>query len=319
MSGADTHRAQTIINNWRSSHSFPLNTFQVGLRHKVNVIGGANLVAQRLKRLSSIEQKLRRFKSMKLSQMQDIGGCRAVVGTVQQVDMLRELYRRSEFKHQLVREDDYIRAPKSSGYRGIHLIYRYRSDRKQTYNNLQVEIQLRSRTQHAWATAVETVGTFLQQALKSSQGQEPWLRFFALMGTAIAVREGCTPVPNTPTGKEQLRSEIQQLARDLEVRQKLESYGKALKTLEEPDVGDAHFFLLALDPAAGRLDVTGYDRSEIAKATDDYLNIERALAGRSGAEAVLVSVESLQALRRAYPNYYLDTSVFLDLVEKAIG
>ena len=39
------------------------------------------------------------------------------------------------------------------------------------------------------ATAVETVSTLRQQALKSSLGDPDWLRFFTLMGTAIAIRE----------------------------------------------------------------------------------------------------------------------------------
>ena len=43
-----------------------------------------------------------------------------------------------------------------SGYRGVHLIYRYNSDRKTEYNTLLIEMQLRSQLQHAWATAVET-------------------------------------------------------------------------------------------------------------------------------------------------------------------
>jgi hypothetical protein len=34
--------------------------------------------------------------------------------------------------------------------------------------------------------------------------------------------------------------------------------------------------------------------------------------------AVLVSVESLEALRRAYPNYFLDADVFIESVKKAI-
>ena len=38
-----------------------------------------------------------------------------------------------------------------------------------------------------------------------------------------------------------------------------------------------------------------------------------------GSEAVLVSVESVDALRRAYPNYFLDTKVFLAAVETAIA
>ncbi len=45
---------------------------------------------------------------------------------------------------------------------------------------LLIELQLRTRLQHEWATAVETMGTFLQSSLKSSQGPEEWLDFFSL-------------------------------------------------------------------------------------------------------------------------------------------
>lgn len=130
------------------------------------------LIAQRIKRLSSIAHKLVRYPTMTLSQMQDIGGCRAILGSVESVENVVNLYKNSDLKHQRVQIDDYIESPKKSGYRGVHLIYRYFSDRKGTYNTLKIEIQVRSQFQHAWAAAVETVGTFVQQALKSSMGEE---------------------------------------------------------------------------------------------------------------------------------------------------
>ena len=36
------------------------------------------------------------------------------------------------------------------------------------------------------------------------------------------------------------------------------------------------------------------------------------------AQAVLISVDSMNSIRTAYPNYYADTSVFLDALEQAI-
>ena len=217
----DLDEALTIINNWRSSHSFPLNTFQVGLRRLGNQVYNDCLVAQRIKRLSSIEAKLSRFPTMTLSQMQDIGGCRAVLRTVGQVRKLSKFYTESKVKHKLHTVDDYIRNPKDSGYRGIHLIYTYYSDRSDIYNTLKIEMQLRSAFQHAWATAVETVGTFVQQALKSSQGEADWLRFFTLMGAALALREKTAPVPDTPSDRKQLKKEVYGYERKLDVANKL--------------------------------------------------------------------------------------------------
>jgi len=41
--------ALNVINNWRSSHSFPLNTFQNDLRHKAAKVDTKNLISQRIK------------------------------------------------------------------------------------------------------------------------------------------------------------------------------------------------------------------------------------------------------------------------------
>src|SRR5262245_31879637 len=139
---AEFDEALDVINNWRSSHSFPLNTFQTGLRKKARGLDSRALVAQRLKRLSSIELKLELIPQMKLSRMQDIGGCRAVVRDVTTVRKLARLYAVSAMKHRLARVDDYIQHPKESGYRGIHCVYIYFSDRKTTYNGLRIEMQL---------------------------------------------------------------------------------------------------------------------------------------------------------------------------------
>ncbi len=315
----DLTDALMIINNWRSSHSFPLNTIQVGLRTKSRQVDPDCLVAQRIKRLSSIDAKLRRFDTMSLSRMQDIGGCRAVVGNVSKVRKLVELHKASQAKHKLVGFDDYIDAPQFSGYRGVHLIYRYFSDRKETYNGLQIEIQLRSPLMHAWATAVETVGTFLKQALKASQGHAEWLRFFSLMGSALAFRERTPLVPGTPENRRELISELREAAVALDVERRLEAYGAALRTLEDPSVANAHFFLLALNPTAGTVNICGYNRAELQFASADYLAMERSLESSPGADAVLVSVESISALQRAYPNYFLDTRAFLVALQGALA
>jgi ppGpp synthetase/RelA/SpoT-type nucleotidyltranferase len=161
--------ALEAINNFRSIHGHPLNTFQTTLRIKGRQVDKNIIVAQRIKRLSSIDLKLTRFPTMTLSQMQDIGGCRGVVSKVADVNKLVNAYLRSDLKHKLHTHDDYMLNPKPTGYRGVHLIYRYFSDKIDTYNTLKIEMQIRSQYQHAWATAVEIVGTFTKQALKSSQ------------------------------------------------------------------------------------------------------------------------------------------------------
>jgi ppGpp synthetase/RelA/SpoT-type nucleotidyltranferase len=135
-----------VINNWRSSHSYPLLNFRINLRRKVKTIEANALVAQRIKRLQSIKAKLQRESSMQLSQMQDIGGCRAVLRSVKQVERLVESYRKSSFAHLFKGEKNYIAHPKGDGYRGHHLIYQYKSlpNQNSAYDKLRIEVQIRT-------------------------------------------------------------------------------------------------------------------------------------------------------------------------------
>ena len=71
--------AYEVLSNWRACHGYPINTFQALLRKRLSGLDKKAIVAQRLKRAPSVISKLRRFSSMKLSQMQDIGGLRAVL------------------------------------------------------------------------------------------------------------------------------------------------------------------------------------------------------------------------------------------------
>jgi len=308
-----------VINNFRAIHGHPLNTFQTTLRIKGRQVDKGIIVAQRIKRLSSIELKLTRYPTMTLSQMQDIGGCRGVVSSVADVNKLVASYLKSDLKHKLHTYDDYMLSPKPTGYRGVHLIYRYFSDKIDTYNTLKIEMQLRSQYQHAWATAVEIVGTFTKQALKSSQGEDEWLRFFALMSSAIAHMEGTPIVPNTPDDKGALVAELNAVAEQLDAVGRLRTYGTAPQVLETAEAKGNHFFLMELDAAEMQLQITGYKSQNLEDAASAYLAAETRFAQRAtGGDAVLVSVESLASLRRAYPNYYLDTYMFVELVERAL-
>jgi putative GTP pyrophosphokinase len=71
--------ALDLANRWRACHAYPINTFQATLRQKVQACSGEPIVAQRLKRMPTIIDKLTRFPNMQLTTMQDIAGLRAVL------------------------------------------------------------------------------------------------------------------------------------------------------------------------------------------------------------------------------------------------
>ena len=307
-----------VVNNFRVSHNYPLTIFQQNLLDSARRFETDPLVAQRIKRLSSIWRKLIAHPTMRLTQMQDIGGCRAVLESVERVRKLVKHYsEKSRIKHKPLPRDDYIEQPKASGYRGVHLIYHYVSDKKATYNGLKIEMQIRTRYQHAWATAVETVGTFVGQALKSSLGDDDWLRFFALMGSVIAMREKTPLVPNTPVKRRDLISEVAYYEERLEVIRSLEQYANAL-TYMKRNVEQAHWYVLELNPKEGALLIEGFPSDELHFAEEAYEQAERRTR-RNGTDAVLVSVHSVSTLERAYPNYFADTNMFLDLLTQALS
>ncbi len=67
---------------------------------------------------------------------------------------------------------DYIKNPKTSGYRGIHDVYEYdvNSEYGLVYNGLLIELQYRTQAQHAWATCVEVVGFITENQPKFQKG-----------------------------------------------------------------------------------------------------------------------------------------------------
>lgn len=227
-----------IVGNWRSSHAYPLHAIAMSLRTRVNRIDQGAPVVRRLKRLASIMPKLER---LNLTQIQDIGGCRAVLRDMRHLKKVEALYLEASQKGDRRRPylnkapSHYIAEPKADGYRGIHLVYRYRSEQEKhhAYNEMKIEIQLRTKAQHSWATAVEIVDLFTGQGLKGDLGRNEadpeWKRFFALMSSWIAMEEESPTVPGAPTRKTTLLRELREVAVELHAVHVLTGYGRAIQ------------------------------------------------------------------------------------------
>lgn len=183
------------------------------------------------------------------------------------------------------------------------------------YDGLRVEVQIRTQLQHSWATAVEAVGIFTKQALKSNQGDEDWLRFFALMSSVIAAMEGTPSVPGVPVSKQALVEELEDLAAKLRAPEMLKAYNTTLETLGAAK--DAKYYIIELDPDEGKVTLRRYKAKQSAEANSRYTQLEGAIADDSRKQVVLVSASDINALKKAYPNYFLDTDLFAKLVGKA--
>jgi ppGpp synthetase/RelA/SpoT-type nucleotidyltranferase len=318
-----------IIDNWRSCHAYPLQVIKMTLLRRAKKIDPEALIAQRLKRRPSIEIKLRDNPNMKLSQMHDIAGCRAVMSNVREVRRLVKKYKDFHAKSPKDRSDwdgsddfDYIARPKLDGYRSIHLVFRFKSTspEREMYNGQRVEIQIRSRLQHAWATAVETAQLFTGQALKSKtkRASDDWLRFFALASSAFATREKSPTVPETPTERKEIVAELRDIIGRTDIMQSLRDWNDTVHLLEGQERPEAYFYVLILNLANRTLALESFRRDEAVASQRAYDKAEKESETDPNVQVVLVSVEDLDSLRKAYPNYYVDTKDFISAVEREI-
>lgn len=310
--------ALDIIDNWRAAHAFPLHVIYMHLRrmckNKNNVI-----VAERLKRLDSIVAKLIREKTMNLWRMQDLGGCRVIVATVEEVYTYSDEYENSKKRHIKKREYDYIKNPKTSGYRSLHIVYEYKSDSVDKYNkNMLIEIQYRTHLQHLWATAVETMGMFTKEAIKSGQGSDEIKRFFVLVSALFAKKEGQPIPPNVVDDLDEIISEIEILNAEknyldflsgIQVAAVNQKYNSEKGTSKKNN----GYCILILNYNIRRLRIIPFMSSKIDEANKMYNNIERTRAEKI--DAVLVRVSSFDKLKKAYPNYFSDIREFINIVK----
>ncbi len=306
------NQAVDLIGARRIGHMYPLNTFQATLRKKVRELWltGKVIISQRLKRLDSIIKKIQRIPGMQLSSMQDIGWLRIVVPKISDVYRLKEIYREGKFRHELKKTNDYIMNPKVSWYRSVHLIYKYNNTKALEYNWLFIELQIRTKLQHARATAVEIVGAFSNQALKASDWDQEILHYFKLVSVLFSHKEN-TRIPEEYAHHsiEDILNEIIILTEKLDIISKLHAYRMAIQYIGDHKYKKRKTCLISV--SWNIIDTTFYEESEIDKANSDYIAKEKeALQNKS--QVVLVSLADIKQIQTAYPNYFADTEEFIN-------
>jgi len=169
--------AVAVIEWWRGLHAKPLTSLSANLRHYLKEQGPV-VVTQRLKRAPTMIDKLLREPTMNLTQMADIGGCRALLADQDKVYAVAARLRRN---WDVTRTRDYAAEPKDSGYRAVHLIVR-RKGRL-------IEVQLRTPLQDAWANQVEEDSRRVGRNFKGGEGQQEVHDYYAVVSELLALRE----------------------------------------------------------------------------------------------------------------------------------
>ena len=165
-----------VLNLYRQSHLLPITEVTLKLQEWLEkAFSHRYYIAQRLKRKPQILRKLRRL-SVRLSQLQDIGGCRIIVENNNVTDELvrfihKRLVRNKFFV--IKKETDYRETGRdTTGYRAYHIIIER--------NGYKLEIQIRTRLQHYWAESIERASVIYREHLKEMEGDPAVLKYFKL-------------------------------------------------------------------------------------------------------------------------------------------
>jgi len=128
------------------------------------------------KSTTSIIEKLRR-ESIRLTQMQDVAGCRIRVRDVSHQDVT--LRRITALFDDVTLVDR--RARPSHGYRAVHAIVRLKGQ--------PIEIQVRTPLQHLWAELSEKLADVVDPAIKYGGGAPEFQRFLTISSELVADHE----------------------------------------------------------------------------------------------------------------------------------
>jgi len=320
-------KAMNILSEWRFSHDEAIFIALNKLKPIAIKKDRKAIFAHRLKRHRSIVAKLLRFKKMKLKNMQDIGGCRAIVSNEKKLlQIVRDLKRMPEFKnlHGKYRIKNYLNTPKDDGYRGFHIIGSFRLKEGVRRN---IEIQLRTLIQHYWATAIEIIDLFENQELKFGFGDENWKKFFIYVSKQLALMEKIHMFETFPTQKQYSSylsiiqndedalegcKQAQFYAKKLRVLEKLNVYTESINVIDEQLVNSDYSgsVLILLDIEKKSVSSVLYPPEASKEAEKAYLEAEKENANNENVTVAKVSADAVGGIKEAYPNYFADSKGF---------
>ncbi|PHP17713.1 hypothetical protein CG471_21295 [Sphingobium sp. IP1] len=325
--GSNDQNHIALVDQWRAAHGYAINTFKVWFRNKIDNSGIHAEFGQRLKRRNTVIDKLRRKRPdgkpliQDVTSMHDFAGCRLIFNNIDDLNDFREFILSEKIldnvNHRLKHVDrekyNYIEHPKVTGYRGIHDVFlhhprphRLGDDRSEPWQGLMVEVQYRSRAQHAWATALEISDILDRQRTKFGFAEDDRGAFFAMASEIIARRYENIKKAFLNLSDKQLQDKFSRLENKLSILQRL----GAMRQFDQFQKLKKHNVLnIVLDDYGDyRLEVEVFSNAQdaIARAND----IE---AESNSINAVYVTGEPAQ-LRSAYRNYFNDPLDFVNML-----
>lgn len=331
-------KTMTVLTYWRDSHISPLSIAEIMLNKFIYRIDKKAFIAKRLKRFDSIKRKLNRFEGMQLKNMQDIGGIRVVVQNSKQVNAIFKILANEHCFYNddknFIKMDNYILAPKPDGYRSLHIVGKFNS---KLDSERKIEVQIRTKLQHSWATTLEIVDIFTGQNLKSNNGRYDYQKFFKDVSDQFQIIEslkGFIDNDRAQLTKEYLTKVIQdkdlinqcnniktfmegsdrgRMTRENYLNTYCVTLNGVNKVLTAKNDKDG-FILIRLNVNNLQIEHEFFSKLDQKLASKRYSEYERVLSKNEKWIVALLSTNAIGGLKEAYPNYFADSEIFLSYV-----
>lgn len=296
---------EETFDEYRKAHLQPLSETTVELQHLLTNYGAQYYIAQRLKRKPQIVRKLNRL-SVRLTQLQDIGGCRIIVQKNSDVDRLYKYLVeqvRTQSLFAIDRIADYRELGRDdTGYRSLHVILKR--------GGVHLELQIRSRIQHYWSESIERTSVIYGYHLKESEGDEQVLEYFKnLSDVFFDIEAGREPSLEKRLRVDELRNVCEQIIQRSDRHKVFDSFVNEdiIKTLTEKESRNPaglDNWILVFDWNAGAFvswDIVSRNPDD---AVQTYIEYERMFPVESGYEVVLIGSSEVATVRQTHSHYF---------------
>ncbi|MFU0571095.1 RelA/SpoT domain-containing protein [Gardnerella vaginalis] len=345
-----------ILDSWRHQHEEPAQIFFKKLVGIINKYPDS-MATYRLKRKESILKKLYRSNgNFELGAMDDIAGCRVIVNSVSEVyevyNEILNLKRAEEID--IKKTKDYIKNPEESGYRSLHIIVKQTLTQEDIDRQYRIELQIRTKLQHYWSTAVEAMSEIDNVEYKDptliSKGNiriQSCLQFFKVISKLFACCEN-----NDDELKEELANSVRTNDNFKEIIEDLKAARNSvtINMQKNSAQGGEGLYLLELSRETQELTIHSYTMDCVEKAITNYnskenssinneantiqydteidncsvnknLTVEKPDAQTSyitSINRVLIYAKNEDQLGDTYPNYSYNIEKFIEKVEELI-
>lgn len=282
------------IDEWRASHGDALVWVAESVQSRLSHLAQHVAVGQRLKRKPQIIAKLRRERT-RLAQMQDVGGCRAILETPNEVAAAAERIKQRTLPHyEVISESDYREHGRSdTGYRAWHLVL----DR----DGKKIEVQLRTLRQQAWAEAVERAANRSGFALKAGDGPTELIEFFRLASDAFHELDAGRALPAHRCEKlRDLRPLVDKYLPPVDTK----GLRPSAKIRRQRFRTRLNNWLIVYDWRNARFIAWSDLGPDTAAAAETYASFEERYEYNDGYEVVLVGADSTDTIKRTHAHYF---------------